>query len=606
MPELHLVATFVIIGATIIAYASERWAMETVSLVSLAAILILFGAVPYSGAGAEILSAERLLAGFSNPALITVIALLIVGQGLFATDAMEAPARRLGKMGGSSTFRPILFILVGAAVISAFLNNTPVVVIFIPILVVIAAQRSISASRVFIPLSFITILGGMTTLIGSSTNLLVAGVARDYGHEVGFFDITGMGVILALVGGVYVLGVLPRILPEREAQLSAGAKSGAQFIGEITLTRDHPFVGISAKAGMFPGLGDLTLRLLQRRDIPVLPPFEDLTLSAGDTLVVSGTRRAFSKALSRGRAGLKADDGPVEDTSKDPPPGPDYHLAEAVISPGSRYAGRTIQLSGLRPQFGISVLGVQRKSRMARSAMSDIRLEPGDTLLIGGPMEAIAQLRGNHDLLLLEYSAEAVPQSRKARIAVAIFAAIVVLSAFSLLPIVVAAGCGAVLMLLTGCLSILQAARAFDRQIFLLVGSSVALATALETTGGAALIASSALSLMEGASAGVILSGLFLVMAILTNILSNNATAVLFTPIALGIAKGMGVPPEPFIAAVIFAANSSFATPIGYQTNLLVMGPGHYRFSDFLRAGTPLVLIIWLTFSLLAPWYYGL
>ena len=606
MPDLHLIATFVIIAATILAYASERWAMETVSLVSLAAVLLLFGLAPYSAATGDTLSPERLLSGFSNPALITVIALLIVGQGLFATDAMELPARKLGKMGGAVTFRPVLFILVGAAVISAFLNNTPVVVIFIPILVVIAAQRSISPSRVFIPLSFITILGGMTTLIGSSTNLLVAGVALDYGIEVGFFDITGMGVILALVGGAYVLGVLPKLLPEREAELSAGARSGAQFIGEITLHRDHPFVGIKAKAGMFPGLGDLTLRLLQRRDVPVLPPFEDFTLSAGDTLVVSGTRRAFSKALSLGRAALKADDGPVEDTSPDLPPGPDYHLAEAVISPGSRYAGRTIQLSGLRPQFGISVLGVQRKSRMARSAMSDIRLEPGDTLLIGGPMEAIAQLRGNHDLLLLEYSAEAVPQSRKARIAVAIFASIVVLSAFSIMPIVVAAVCGAVLMLLTGCLSILQAARAFDRQIFLLVGSSVALATALEATGGAALIASSALDLMEGASAGVILSGLFLVMALLTNILSNNATAVLFTPIALGIAKGMGVSPAPFIAAVIFAANCSFATPIGYQTNLLVMGPGHYRFSDFLRAGTPLVIIIWLTFSLLAPWYYGL
>ncbi|MDZ7602856.1 MAG: SLC13 family permease [Hoeflea sp.] len=606
MPDIHLIATFVIIAATIVAYASERWAMETVSLVSLAAVLLLFGVAPYASADGGVLSPEQLLSGFSNPALITVIALLIVGQGLFATDAMEMPARRLGKLGGASTFRPILFILVGAAVFSAFLNNTPVVVIFIPILVVIAAQRSISASRVFIPLSFITILGGMTTLIGSSTNLLVAGVARDYGVTVGFFDITGMGVILALVGGVYVLGVLPRILPEREAQLSAGAKSGAQFIGEITLTRDHPFVGITARAGMFAGLGDLTLRLLQRRDVPVLPPFEDLTLSAGDTLVVSGTRRAFSKALSRGRAGLKADDGPVEDTGSELPPGPNYHLAEAIISPGSRYAGRTIQLSGLRPQFGISVLGVQRKSRMARSAMSDIRLEPGDTLLIGGPMEAIVQLRGNHDLLLLEHSAEAVPQSRKARIAVAIFAAIVVLSAFSILPIVVAAVCGAVLMLLTGCLSILQAARAFDRQIFLLVGSSVALATSLEATGGASLIASSALGLMQGASAGVILSGLFLVMAVLTNILSNNATAVLFTPIALGIAKGMGVAPEPFIAAVIFAANCSFATPIGYQTNLLVMGPGHYRFRDFLRAGTPLALIIWLTFSLLAPWYYGL
>lgn len=606
MSDFHLIATFVIIAVTIAAYASERWPMETVSLVSLTAILILFGVVPFSSPQGDELGIDRLLSGFSNPALATVIALLIVGQGLFATDAMEAPARRLGRMGGSSTFRPILFILIGAAVISAFLNNTPVVVIFIPILVVIAAQRSISPSRVFIPLSFITILGGMTTLIGSSTNLLVAGVARDYGYEVGFFDITGMGVILALVGGAYVLGVLPRLLPEREAELSVGAKSGAQFIGEITLARDHPFVGISAQAGMFPSLGDLTLRMLQRRDAPFLPPFEDLTLSVGDTLVVTGTRRAFSKALARGRAGLDADAGATEEAQQETPPGPDYHLAEAVVSPGSRYAGRTIQLSGLRPQFGLSVLGVQRKSRMARSALSDIRLEPGDTLLIGGTVDAIRRLRGNHDLLLLEHSSEPVPQSRKARIAVAIFIGIVVLSALSIVPIVVAAITGAVLMLITGCLSILQAARAFDRQIFLLVGSSVALATALEATGGARLIATGSLALMDGASPGFILSGLFLVMAALTNVLSNNATAVLFTPIALGIAKGMGAPPEPFIAAVIFASNASFATPIGYQTNLLVMGPGHYRFSDFLRAGTPLVIIIWLTFSLLAPWYYGL
>jgi di/tricarboxylate transporter len=614
MPDFHLIATFAIIALTIVAYASERWSMEAVSLVSLAAILLLFGAFPYigpytgsaTGSENEVLGAEQLLAGFSNPALATVIALLIVGQGLFATDAMEAPARYLGRLGGASSYRPILFILVGAGLISAFLNNTPVVVIFIPVLVVIAAKRSIPASRVFIPLSFISILGGMTTLIGSSTNLLVAGVARDYGVEVGFFDITGMGAVLALVGSIYVLFVLPRFMPERRAELAAGAKSGAQFIGEITLTRDHPLVGTSAKAGMFPGLGDLTLRMLQRHDVPHLPPFEDLVLRAGDTLVVSGTRRAFSKALSQGRASVENEENDGEETGPEAPPGPDYHLAEAVVSPGSRYAGRTIQLSGLRPRFGISVLGVQRKSRMARSGLSDIRLEPGDTLLIGGPMQAITQLRGNHDLLMLEHSAEAVPQSRKARTAVAIFAAIVLASAFSVVPIVVAAICGAVMMMLTGCLSLLQAARAFDRQIFLLVGASVALATALEATGGARLIADSSLGLMAGAGPAVILSGLFLVMSVLTNILSNNATAVLFTPIALGMANGLGLSPEPFIAAVIFAANSSFATPIGYQTNLLVMGPGHYRFSDFVRAGTPLVIIIWLTFSLLAPWYYGL
>ncbi|MEQ8479907.1 MAG: SLC13 family permease [Hoeflea sp.] len=610
MPDFHLIATFAIIAATIVAYASERWSMEAVSLVSLAAILLLFGAFPYTGSATgsqnQVLGAEQLLAGFSNPALATVIALLIVGQGLFATDAMEAPARYLGRLGGASSYRPILFILVGAGLISAFLNNTPVVVIFIPVLVVIAAKRSIPASRVFIPLSFISILGGMTTLIGSSTNLLVAGVARDYGVEIGFFDITGMGAVLALAGSIYVLFVLPRFMPERQAELAAGAKSGAQFIGEITLTRDHPLVGTSARAGMFPGLGDLTLRMLQRHDAPHLPPFEDLVLRAGDILVVSGTRRAFSKALSQGRASVENEESDSEEAGQEAPPGPDYHLAEAVVSPGSRYAGRTIQLSGLRPRFGISVLGVQRKSRMARSGLSDIRLEPGDTLLIGGPMQAITQLRGNHDLLMLEHSAEAVPQSRKARTAVAIFAAIVLASAISVVPIVVAAICGAVMMMLTGCLSLLQAARAFDRQIFLLVGASVALATALEATGGARLIADSSLGLMAGAGPAVILSGLFLVMAVLTNILSNNATAVLFTPIALGMANGLGLSPEPFIAAVIFAANSSFATPIGYQTNLLVMGPGHYRFSDFVRAGTPLVIIIWLTFSLLAPWYYGL
>ncbi|PWW03407.1 TrkA family protein [Hoeflea marina] len=613
MGDFHLYATYAIIAATVIAYASERWSMEGVSLAALSAVLVLFGLLPYRQADGALLSADALLSGFSNPALATVIALLIVGQGLFATDAMERPARLIGRMGGKSPWRPVLLILIASGSISAFLNNTPVVVIFIPILVVVAAQRGISPGRVFIPLSFITILGGMTTLIGSSTNLIAAGVARKMGYEMGFFDLTGMGVMLALVGAVWVLAVVPRILSERDTVMEAERRTGAQFIGEITLTPGHPFVGIAAKSGMFSGLGELTPRLLHRRDVPILPPFEDLVLSVGDTLVVTGTRRAFSRALASGSASHDADEPAAAEagagtspTAAELPPGPDYHLVEAVIAPGSRYAGRTIQLSGLRAQFGVSVFGVQRKSRMARSALSEIRLEPGDTLLIGGPLAIIEGLRGNHDLLLLEHSAEAVPQSRKARIAAGIFIAIVLASAFSIMPIVVAAIAGAAAMLATGCLSIHQATRAFDRQIFLLIGSSVALATAMESTGGAALIAEGAVGAMAGAPPAMTLSALFLVIAILTNILSNNATAVLFVPIAIGMARGMGAPVEPFVAAVIFAANCSFATPIGYQTNLLVMGPGHYRFSDFLKAGTPLVIIIWLTFSLLAPWYYGI
>ncbi|MDF1779335.1 MAG: SLC13 family permease [Rhizobiaceae bacterium] len=612
MQEFHLLATFVIIGATILAYASEKLSMEAVSLGSLSVLLFLFGLVPFTSTAGVELTPARLLAGFSDPALATVIALLIVGQGLFATDAVDGPARAIGKLGGPSGRRAIFFVIVAAGLLSAFLNNTPVVVIFIPILTVIAAQRNYPGFKVFMPLSFMCILGGMTTLLGSSTNLIAAGIAEDNGISISFFDLTGMGLMLAGIGGFYVLFIMPMMMRDRPSVMTRGhSTQGAQFIGEIPITPGHPFIGLQSHSGMFPGILDLTPRLMHRRDVPILPPFEDITLSAGDTLVVTGTRKAFSRALAHGNAVTDHDDGSdkgdsAEDQTESPRPGPDYHLVEAVIAPGSRFAGRTIQLSGIRARFGVSVFGVQRKSRMARMPLSEIRLEPGDTLLLGGNLQQVMQLRGDHDLLLLEHSAEPVPQSRKAVIAISIFLAIILLSAFEILPIVVSAISGAALMLAFGCLTIYQAARAFDRQVFLLVGSSIAMATALQSTGGAALIADTTVSLLDGAPVPVVLSVLFLVMAITTNILSNNATAVLFMPIALGVAARLGASSEAFVAAVIFAANASFATPIGYQTNLLVMGPGHYSFRDYLRVGVPLVLIIWITFSLIAPWYYGL
>ncbi|MDF2372232.1 MAG: SLC13 family permease [Rhizobiaceae bacterium] len=612
MQEFHLLATFVIIGATILAYASEKLSMEAVSLGSLSVLLFLFGLVPFTSPAGVELTPARLLAGFSDPALATVIALLIVGQGLFATDAVDGPARAIGKLGGPSGRRAIFFVIVAAGLLSAFLNNTPVVVIFIPILTVIAAQRNYPGFKVFMPLSFMCILGGMTTLLGSSTNLIAAGIAEDNGISISFFDLTGMGLMLAGIGGFYVLFIMPMMMRDRPSVMTRGhSTQGAQFIGEIPIAPGHPFIGLQSRSGMFPGILDLTPRLMHRRDVPILPPFEDITLSAGDTLVVTGTRKAFSRALAHGNAVTDHDDGSdkgdsAEDTTESPRPGPDYHLVEAVIAPGSRFAGRTIQLSGIRARFGVSVFGVQRKSRMARMPLSEIRLEPGDTLLLGGNLQQVMQLRGDHDLLLLEHSAEPVPQSRKAVIAISIFLAIILLSAFEILPIVVSAISGAALMLAFGCLTIYQAARAFDRQVFLLVGSSIAMATALQSTGGAALIADTTVSLLDGAPVPVVLSVLFLVMAITTNILSNNATAVLFMPIALGVAARLGASSEAFVAAVIFAANASFATPIGYQTNLLVMGPGHYSFRDYLRVGVPLVLIIWITFSLIAPWYYGL
>ncbi|MCK5930808.1 MAG: SLC13 family permease [Fulvimarina manganoxydans] len=608
MDSIHIWVTYGLIALSVVGYALERWPIEAVAAASLSLFLLFFSAVPYVGPSGDRLTSAELLAGFADPALITVLSLLIVGQGLFATDAMARPARMLMRVGGSVGAGAIILVLVSAAGLSAFLNNTPVVVIFIPILTMLATQRAVAPAHVFMPLSFLTILGGMTTLIGSSTNLLVAGVAARSGISIGFFDITMPGIVLAFVGGFYVIKIMPRMLKPREANggrpIDAGGK---QFLGEIDIDDAHPFVGLSSRAGLFPGLGELMPRMILRDGETILPPFDDVTLSPGDRLIVTASRKAFSKALSSGNLAIRTIDPTGElNLERTRKIGPDMVMAEAVVAPGSRYSGRTMQYSGLRTQFGITLFGLQRKSRMARSALSDIRLEPGDTLLLCGRQSSINALRGNHDLLLLEYSAQTVPQSAKAGIAASIFFAIVLMSASGVLPIEVLAVSGACLMVASGCLTIGEAARAVDRQILMLVGASIAAATALEQTGGASLLAEGLVELLSEAPTPVILSGFFLLIAVLTNFLSNNATAVLFTPVALDLASRLGTSPDAFLACVIFAANASFATPIGYQTNLLVMGPGRYRFGDYIKAGLPLVVLVWLCFTLVAPFYYTL
>lgn len=604
MTDLHLWATYAIILATVVAYAWDRWPIETVALASLAALIALFALVPYQTVSGAPITSGDLLSGFANPALATVLALMIVGQGLFATDAMDHPARMLAGLGGSATVA-MGIALVAAGALSGVLSNTPVVVIFIPVLATLAAQRKFPVEHGLMPLSFMSHLGGNTTLIGSSTNLLVAGIAAKAGTKLGFFDITVPGLALFAVGTAYVLFVVPRLVrTSAPAASDQFAASGHHFIGEIRITPDHPFLGIQSRSGLFPGLQEIMPRLVIRRGITIAPPFEDVTLSAGDRLVVGATRRALARALSRGSAQpYGADAAGAADSSGSR--GADYHLAEVVVTPGSRHAGRSVLHAGIEAIHGVDVIGVQRKSRMGRSPLADIRLEPGDTLLVGGTSDDLRRLRDSHDIIFLESSAEALPQTRKAWIAIAVFAGVVLVSALGLMPIVASSIIGAFLMVAFGCLTIHQAARAFDRRIFMLVGASIAAAVALERTGGAQIIAEATAAALHGAPHAVILSVLFLVVAVMTNLLSHSATAVLFTPIALQLADAIGAPRISFIAAVIFASNACFATPIGHQTNLLVMGPGGYRFSDFVRVGMPLVIIMWLTFSITGPWYYG-
>lgn len=595
-----------IIAATIIAFAWERYSIEAISLASLSAVLLLFTAFPYpSPSGGGLIDARQILSGFANPALITILSLLIVGQALFQTDALDRPSQFISRLARRNRWLAITGIYLVAGIISAFMNNTPVVVMFIPLLSALAASERMSPARVLMPLSFISILGGMTTLIGSSTNLLVAGVAERAGVPVGFFDITAMGAMIAAIGALYAIFVMPSLLADRETmadELRHGA--GKHFIAQISITDTHPLNGAKAIAGMFPDLKDMTVRLVQRRQQPLLPPFDEITLKPGDVVVVAATRAALTRALSSREKLLQPDEEQDEDITTPPPS--DFTLAEVIIPPGSRMIRRTVVAANIHADTECVVLGIQRRARMPRMSISDIRLETGDVLLVGGSRADIVALRSNRDMLVVDFSAADVPMRSRAPYALMIFAAMILTAATGLLPIVTSALLATLAMIATGCINIRQAARAIDGRILMLIAASLASATALEATGGAEFIALGVVSLLDGAPPAVLLSALFLLIATLTNILSNNATAVLFTPIALNIATQTGLPVEPFIIAVILAANCSFITPIGYQTNLLVMGPGHYRFGDFVKAGLPLALLVWITFSLLAPWYYGL
>ncbi|MCB1508380.1 MAG: SLC13 family permease [Hyphomicrobiaceae bacterium] len=586
-------AVLAIVAAAILAYVSERWSIEVISVAILAALLFLFS-LPESLVGSAIQPSD-LLQGFANPALLAVLSLLVLGQGMFRTDALApitASALKLSRTSPRGTF---VGLLIFVAIVSAFVNNTPIVVMFLPLVTALATRYGVAPSKVLMPFSFAAILGGMTTLIGSSTNLLAAGVAAPIiGRPIGLFEITLFGGIVALAGLVYVIAILPLILPKRTTLSGSSGISGKQFIAEILLLPGHPLLGATAKAGLFPALKDITVRSIKRKGAVILPPFDAVTLSVGDRVILAGTRDAIARALV------------VDAAAQSTTGSGTLVLTELVVAPASRFVSREVTEADASLGEGANVIAIERRSRMPRGSMAELRLEPGDVLLVAGTEKAVQGLRSNRELLVLDLSTSELPDPTKASIARLIFLLTVLAAGFDVVPIVVAAFIGAFLMIASGCLNFRQAARAIDTRIMMLVAAAIAMASALQATGGTSLIAQFLADLGADLGPMAVLSGLFLIVAVLTNILSNNATAVLFTPIAIELARIFGVDPFPFVTCIILASNCSFATPIGYQTNLIVMGPGHYRFSDFLIGGLPLVVLCWAVFSLAAPWYYGL
>jgi di/tricarboxylate transporter len=611
--EFQMWAVFAFILVGLVFYVFERAAMEVTSLGIICALLIFFHFFPVIHDGVPALTPGRILQGFANPALITVLALLVMGQGMVRTGVLDRGANLLLGVGGGSLTVSLLLILVAAMAVSAFLNNIPVVVIFIPIMQALAHRYGRSASKLMIPLSYGSVLGGMTTLIGSSTNLLVnSALIEVKATPFGFFDFTIPGLVMASVGLIYVLLVAPRLLPDRSGMADSIVDGdGKHFVAQITVTAESKLVGKGAPGGHFSVLPDKTLRMVQRGEQAILPPFEDFTVRPGDILVVSATRKALGNFLAEDPGLLYPDleedrDVPGQVTSGGRWLEGGQALAEVMVAPASGLAGLTLPQIGFRYKTHCIVLGLQRRSRMVRERITGIRLRAGDVLLVQGQLDDIAALKRFRDVVLLEWSAEELPVLDHAKRATLIFITVLALAASGVVPIVVAALTGAAAMVVVGVLNVRQAFQAVDPKIVTTIGAALALGVTLQETGGARYIAQGLLTTLWDAGPATILSLFFLLVAGLSNIISTKTAAVLFTPIAVDLAVAVGVEPQVFAVAVVFAANCSFASPLGYQTNLLVMGPGHYKFIDFVRAGTPLIVLMWIVFSLFAPWYYGI
>ena len=605
-PSWQMWATFVIVLITVWLYIREKFSIETISIGVILALLFFFHF--FSPSGSANVDSATLLSGFAAPALITIMALLVVGQGMFQTGALEGPIMTINNALDKSPRRTLAMVFGVAFGVSMFMNNTPVVVMFIPVLSAMSSRLRQAASRYMMPLSFICILAGMTTLIGSSTNLLVNDVLqRTTDMSLGFFTQFGPGIILAVVGAAYIIFAAPILLPERLSLEKEVSDAGRQYIAQIRITKNHPLINATPIAGLYPALKNVTVRMIQRGEHALLPPFED-KLTAGDILIVAATRKSLSQLLSTDSEYLEGmlNIAGFHDESKTIETSDTIVVSEVVIAPGSRMIGRNIEQIGFRRQTRCLVLGIQRRSRMIRKRMLDIRLEAGDVLLLFGYETDVRALRNNRDLLLLDWSTAELPDIRKSLFARLIFGATILAAATGIVPIEIAALSGALGMIASGCLNVRQAVRALDMRIFLLIGAAFAMGLALEHTGGAAYIGTKVVEIFHPLGNHILLAAVFLIIALLTNIISNSASALLFTPIALAISQQTAIDPIAMVLTVIFAANCSFATPIAYQTNLLVMGPGRYNFADFAKFGVPLIFVIWITFTLIAPVFFQL
>lgn len=542
---------------------------------------------------AGVLTPAEAFAGFSNSAVLTVAALYVVAAGVQRTDALATLDRVLFRRAKRRGLTLARFML-PTAVLSGFLNNTPIVAMLTPRLQQWAQRRGISASKLMIPLSYAAIAGGMLTLIGTSTNLVVSGLLEAEGYEaLGLFDVTWVGVPATVCVVAYFTLGGHRLLPERTAPAPDVERELQKGLFELKVAVQSPLAGQTVEEAGLRSLEDAYL-VHVRRGNRVMQATPRTVLEQGDVLVFSGSATAIRRLLQR--PGLKRNlpvDGELDTEKHQTLP-----LFEAVVSDSSHLVGKTLREVNFRERYQAVVLGIQRKDESIHRPIGQTPIRAGDLLFVEAPSDFEAHWGGSRDefyLVAARQDGQDTTSPWKAPLALGITGAMMIVAATGLLPIVTAAFAAALLMIATRCLSAADAQQALNIQVLVVIAAALGLGRAVETTGLAQLVASGILDLTAEVGPIAALALIYVATNLLTELITNNAAAVLMLPVSLSAASSLGAPPKAFAVVVAVAASASFITPIGYQTNLMVMSPGGYRFGDYARAGWPVSLAVMAT-----------